>query len=151
MKHPEKAQFGITGSRSIAAPATLAVLLVVGACVGPSTVALRRAPEASPVPRLPPALATSGVGVVVQDARLLVSDQTGHFRAVTTGLTEGYVEEPAIRPDGKRIAYTRVIPAPIATSNASTYSPGFTSEIWQVGPDGANEVLAQPEAPGIAI
>jgi Tol biopolymer transport system component len=116
--------------------------------VGPSTVAIRQATETSLTtvpPKLNQALATIGAAVIVEEDRILVSDDAGHFRPLASGPPDGYLKEPAWRPDGKQIAYTRVVPIPITTTDPATYSPGYTSEIWQVDRLGVTGALAKSE------
>jgi Tol biopolymer transport system component len=66
--------------------------------------------------------------------------QGGHARRLTYYTDDGRADSPAWSPDGKRIAYTRTLPAP------SSDIPN--TEIWSIDPDGGSPQVLAARRPG---
>jgi Tol biopolymer transport system component len=141
---------------------TVGVVIVALAVVGDSAVSGDITPGRLPTigsnpqwhPTLSPEIAVEGQLAVVDEATLWSSDGMGQFHPLVTAPTGGYLQDPAWRPDGKVIAYTRY--APHATTVSATGGPDwrFSAQIWQVdrqrgarpllAPDDENSLLSQP-------
>jgi dipeptidyl aminopeptidase/acylaminoacyl peptidase len=105
-------------------------------------------------PALWPDIAAAGQMAVVDEVTLWSSDSAGQFHSLATAPTGGYLQDPAWRPDGEAIAYTRYVPR--LTNVSDTRGPDwrFTAQIWQVDrqseahplitPDDADTLLSQP-------